>query len=130
GKAADILMETAYEGKADVRADITLFPEFIFVDTVALAGINASEAPASARTVPSNVYELTEEIIKGQHKRVLAVGYRLLPESLAQSLPSRYDSDGGLPWLNITSNVIMQDNGRHRVTILEPGNKKIDGIVG
>jgi len=130
GKATDILMETAYEGKADVRADITLFPEFIFVDTVALAGINASEAPASARTVPSNVYELTEEIIKGQHKRVLAVGYRLLPESLAQSLPSRYDSDGGLPWLNITSNVIMQDNGRHRVTILEPGNKKIDGIVG
>ncbi|KHO53640.1 MAG: hypothetical protein QT04_C0003G0020, partial [archaeon GW2011_AR11] len=119
-----------YDGLADVRADITLFPEFIFVDTVALAGINASEAPASARTVPSNVYELTEEIIKGQHKRVLAVGYRLLPESLAQSLPSRYDSDGGLPWLNITSNVIMQDNGRHRVTILEPGNKKIDGIVG
>ena len=61
---------------------------------------------------------------------MLAVVYRLLPESLAQSLPSRYDSDGGLPWLNITSNVIMQDNGRHRVTILEPGNKKIDGIVG
>ena len=130
GKAADILMETAYEGKADVRADITLFPEFIFVDTVALAGINASEANVSSVTIPNNYYTFTEELIGGTTRRVAALDYDLLSIHLTQALPSWYVTDTGMPGINITTAVAVQDNGRHRVTILGPVNAVIKGILG
>ena len=130
GKATDILMETAYEGKADVRADITLFPEFIFVDTVALTGINASEANVSSVTIPNNYYTFTEELIGGTTRRVAALDYDLLSIHLTQALPSWYVTDTGMPGINITTAVAVQDNGRHRVTILGPVNAVIKGILG
>src|SRR3989344_5523432 len=118
------------KGKAHVRPDITLFPEFIFVDTVALTGINASEANVSSVTIPNNYYTFTEELIGGTTRRVAALDYGLLSIHLTQALPSWYVTDTGMPGINITTAVAVQDNGRHRVTILGPVNAVIKGILG
>ncbi|HII66249.1 TPA: hypothetical protein HA295_05770, partial [Candidatus Woesearchaeota archaeon] len=47
----------------------------IFVDTVALTGINASEANVSSVTIPNNYYTFTEELIGGTTRRVAALDY-------------------------------------------------------
>lgn len=130
GRTADILTRVAYEGKDDVKADITLFPEFIFVDTVSLTGINASQTNISSITIPNNYYTFSEEMIKGVKTRVAALDYNLLSIHLTQALPSFYTADTGLPGINITTAVAVQDNGRHRVTLLGPVNAVIKGIVG
>ena len=128
-KIADTLTTEVFEGKSNSRAELRYLPNFILLDAVMLHDVSAQSQAIAARTKPSNYYSITEEAIEGQKKRLVVVNWRLTSSQYTQSIPQSYAADDGLPKLTLAHNVLIQDNGNTRITILPPEHETIATLV-
>jgi hypothetical protein len=119
-KITDILTTEVYEGMASAQAELRYLPEFILLDSVMLHGAAAQPHTLITRTKPSNYYTITQETLDGEKKRLVSVNWKLTKEHYTQSIPQSYAADDGLPKLTVVHNVLIQDNGKTRTTILPP----------
>ncbi len=128
-KIVGTLTTEVYQGKSKSRAELKYLPDFILLDSIRLQGVPLQSRPNIAQTDPSNYYSISEETVLGNKKRLVFADWKLTGVQYTQSIPQSYSADTYLPPLTLVHNVLIQDNGNARITILPPEHETITTLV-
>lgn len=126
GKIAGLSTEPVYQGTESVLARLFYFDDFMFLRNLFVRGIRDG---GEATTAPNNYFRIIETTVGGEQKRLLHIDRNITAATLTESIIANYSTDSGMPEITIRDNVLVQDNGRTRVTVLPPGDERISALL-
>lgn len=124
-QASSLLNNFAYQGLQDVSANMFFDDNMIFINSIFIKNYWNLRSGILTATYPSNYHIVKEaELKKGIH-RLIKINTNLNVHNLTQNVYINYKTDYFEPEISINDNVIIQDNGKNKITILPPEHPKI-----
>ncbi|MBI2101101.1 hypothetical protein HYT53_00650 [Candidatus Woesearchaeota archaeon] len=126
-QTASLLSSFVYRGLRDINALLSYDNNMVFLDSIFLTNkknINGNLSIA----YPSNYYSIKEMEIGNEIHSVIQLKVNLKKGDLEQNINYNYGTGYFEPTAAIKGNVLVQDNGKNRLTILPPEHEKISGM--
>ena len=126
-KVSSLLSSFVYRGLKDVNALLNYDNDLLFLEDVNIKNTvnNMNQITASK---PSNFYSIEETEIEGKVHRIVDLSI-MKKEDLTQSIVSNYESDSLDASVVIRGNILTQQAGESKVTIMPPGHQKIGSFL-
>src|SRR3989344_2918719 len=126
-QTASLLSSFVYSGLRDINALFSYDNNLIFLNSIFLTNKNKINGNLSI-VYPSNYYSIKEMEIGNEIHSVIQLNLNLKKEDTAQNINYEYGTDYFKPIARINGNVLIQDNGKNRLTILPPEHEKINDV--
>ena len=121
---SSLLSSFVYKGLKNVNALFNYDRDLLFLEKASIKD-TANNKNQITTTKPSNFYSIEEiEFDDGKVHRVVGLG-SVNKEDVTQSIISNYESDSLDADVNIDDNILVQQAGESKVTILPPGHPRI-----
>ena len=116
---ASLLSDFVYRGLKNVRTLLAYDTDLLFLNNAAIKNILENKNQITF-TKPNNHITIKElELEDGKIHRIAELN-KITKNQLNQDVISNYESDSLLPKIAITNGILVQDNGKNRITIYPP----------
>ena len=126
---ASLLSDFVYRGLKNVKTLLNYDENLLFLKNIGIKNVLENEQQITI-TKPNNYFTIKEiELEDGKIHRVVELNI-INKNQLTQDIDYNYESDSLNSKIIISNNILVQDNGKNRITILPLEHPKISSFIG
>ncbi len=124
---SSLLSDFVYRGLKNVKTLLNYDENLLFLKNIGIK--NVLENKQQITITKPNSYYAIKELEDGKIHRVVELN-KITKNQLTQDISTNYESDSLGVKITIINNVLIQDNGQNRITILPLEHSKISSLIG